>query len=35
MCNDDFMNYIGFMTNGTGELPPEEGENEENDDDDD
>ena len=24
MCeNSDFMNYIGFITNGTGELPDE------------
>lgn len=33
--NDDFMNYIGFLTDGTGELPedewPEDEEEEEDD----
>ena len=34
MCNDEFMDYIGFITGGTGELPSEDGEREDDDDDD-
>ena len=34
MCNDDFMDYIGFITGGTGEMPSEDGEHEDDEDDD-
>lgn len=32
MCDDDFMDYIGFATGGTGEFPGEDGEDDDDDD---
>ena len=32
MCDDDFMDYIGFATGGTGEFPGEDGDDDDDDD---